>query len=674
MKIGSFSKTPGVCVLNNSPRTPFHHIPIEISGKKNHAWLLCSIDENKQRKRDCLVFTHPEELSGQIPHEIMSVWQSYNRELKTLKDEWRFRGVPTLKRVIRLHREKELFRHLNLATVIHHYGAVPALIVDQNEDAKLVLLNEAFGHDVSKTPYTDEEYSEVLTSFDDFLPLILHAYYQQIAFYLQSIFFGRSGDEAIGFCLRIRQIIGGSIRSKCGLIEKCPTSLSRSFELSKILRDKYEYYLKEAHAVDSFAHLLVNYIYRFFCIEERVDHYHELLQPSPTGAGRDLFSEDSISLIKRCTQNLLEPEDKFLDDLSKQKDSYDDWLYLMAEISTFIAEITNFTKDKSPDVPRIFLSHYFEVQDSERFSWLATQVTKDKYEDKGTLIKGRHLGYDLRWSLLARVWFSDYQILFLPSSWKKLNGTTKSLKGEEDWLLLELLYGQLIKKDIAFIISEPINETLIENFREYIRDYPESLKIAQVHEQCWNSFVHDAKLKLSEMLYTKKYIPCNLNDFDKFFDDSFKKDVLDKASRSFIRVLFRAWCYFFESAPWSIIQALILLGKVNDKSSTSSVRNLAMYILSVCDSDGRFQWARNYQDSLKLEDAIRDHIEELRNFAFKFNEGTFEPFETYIFSTKLHLQLNVKELYFKLCDKTHITPDESELKWLINQMLITRRS
>lgn len=677
MKNSYCPELPAIRVLTGRIRAPFHRVPVEVAGQITYAWLLQSIDEEKRSERDTLVFTYSEAVIQLLPSNIRRLWHSYNRELRTFKAQWRFGGVATLKRAIRLYRDNQILTHFNLATVVHHFGAVPAMVVAKDKYTKIALLNEMFGYDSGSAPRRDVktrdlEKSEILASLDEFLPIMLPAYYEQIAFYLRSIFFGPSGyDNAIRFCLKIRQTIGRSIRTKCKEIEQCPETLPKSYELATSLEAKYKRELEEAHGVDSFAHLLVNYVYRFFCINDRVNKYHKVLQPLPSRSGKDLFEESTVALMKRCAQNLLNPEDKFLDEVSKGKEHHPKWLHLLAEVSTFVAEVVNLTQSVRFDKPRLFITHHFKVRDSERFCWLAAYAAGSRYAGKEMVIRGRHLGSDIRWSLLARIWFSNVQIVFLPASWTKVDGTEKTLKDRDDWVLLELLYARLLKKAVRLVVAAPVNEGLLDQFREHISNYTTAKEIEQIPQENWEVFVHKGKKELSDWFHSKKYLECDLDTFGERFWLEFTEKVVGQAAIDVRDAFFEAWCYSFEPNPWSVVQAMILRAGTTG-CRTFTIKELAEYILSQASSDERFRWASKYSSSRSLESAIRTFVNELRSFAFNVSGTVFAPLLVKKEGARLQLELRLQELYVTLSENLNTTHSWPDLDRIKEALLVTR--
>lgn len=415
---------PGVTIRDERQRGPLHHIPLDINGHSTTAFLLRSIDPRTGSARDTLTLFRPADIH-RLPTASQKEWETFSAELKHHADRWCIGAVPTLKRAYRLYREGRLFQGYQLRAVAHRYGAVPALVVGYIGDYALALTPERLPRVARGEEYSDGARLEILLSLQDLLPHLLTAYYEQIAFYLQSIFFGASDRHAIAYCLRIRQIVMNSIRTKLAAIDKCPARMRNAYRLAAVLGQQYERELREARAIDAFAHLLVNYVHRFYCLKDRVPDYSARIRAIRSSG--EMFSADPIGILKRCTANLQQPEDGFLEAIQADARGQPAWLVSFVDAAGFVAEILRFTRGRPPDRPRIFATYHFKVSDAEQFvDELDRRLEQDGITE---LIQGRKVGRNIRWSLLARLWFADHQVLFLPSTWLKSDGRRKDIGG-----------------------------------------------------------------------------------------------------------------------------------------------------------------------------------------------------------------------------------------------------
>jgi hypothetical protein len=517
---------------------------------------------------------------------------------------------------------------------------------------------------------SDEATYEVLSSHGNYLPSLLTAYYEQVAFYMRVVFFGSAEPNVMTFCLRIRQILRQTIRTKTKLIEGCSKELPKSYELAEHLKIEYSAWLEEAQASDHFVHLLINYIYRIYCIKSRVTEYQQRLRLQlPSGAQP---AAHTIALFKRCAENLVYPSDGFHEELANERDRVDPWVGTLAEDSTFIAEINRLTKHNRLDGPRVFVTHHFNVTDSHAFVKWADQCVK-RSEVNAEIVTGRHVGRDVRWSVLARIWFSDWQVLFLPSSWERIGGGQKIHRDRQNWVILELLYGRLLRRNLTVVVAEPGDERVIAGFREALASYTEQQEIEQVPAaEKWSAFVSGAKAGLCEELYTRRrvlYDPSRRENSECW--EHFKAEVIDNASRTLVKSMFQAWCYFFEESTWSVAQALILLHR--EKRVSVSVREIAEYIAILNGRhDARFEWARG-KGARNLEASVLSRLKELRSFELKLDRNLFAPIIAESEGRRLLLKVRLPEMYDLLCQRFGIPFNRSHIGGIVNQLLLRTR-
>lgn len=659
---------------------PAHCIPVEINGKQSHAWLLTSINANNIPKRDTLAFINPKEVLSNLPNRIRKEWQGYETELFRLKSNWNFLSCPTLKRVIREYRDPNinLLSHRKLLTLFYRLGAVPVLHIGQTDSPtgekwQVALLQATFEKQ-GEHGSTDGERLELLKSLEAFLFPLLEQYYQNIANYLRAIFFNAPDHSVLTYCLRIREILRQSIGEKIELIRKCPNRFTESYKLASQLQEQYEAELREAAAVDDFVHILVNYIYRFFCIQDRVEKYHLNLNRHILPACTIPDHGSSIRLMQDCADNLANADrtERILEELSRNRTSRPEWLQTMAEISTFMAEIVHFTKNRPLDKPRIFITHHFRVKDSLWFFDLA-ETTASKNNICAELVKGRDLAEHIRWSILARIWFCDHQVMFLPSSWETIDKKPKILQKEEDWVNLELFYGELIGRPQTFYVASPVNNELLSGFRTHLENYTDEKEIELIDDALWSGFIKGAKRKLSNSFYSKKYRECKLNDFKTFWDD-FQKNTLDTTARDFAKVLCKGWCYFFNPHDWSVVQAMInlnLKGRIGNKYF--SVVNISYYIQEKREQDDRFFWAKKYITFDSLERTVGDYLRKLSQFAFVLENQPFFPLLKQGNQRKYIFKLQIDKMFDIFGKQFGTTLTEIDKSQIIKQWLSFRQ-
>jgi hypothetical protein len=663
----------GAKLRRDEIRSPQHRFMLELSGRPFEAWLLKSIDQNNSANRDTLVIPRPHEVLTYLNSGIQSQWTQFQEGLERFRKEWRFHGAPTLKRVVRKNRSGSLFRHINLATVVHHHGAVPVLIVGRVERYQIGLYPEDFGRETVPGHMADNEVLELLNSLSAFLPLMLQAYYEQTAFYLEAIFYTASDEQVMSLCRRIREISKKSIIQKLDSLEKSSAKLIESHRFALQLSKKFEREIREGRAVDAFAHLLVNYIYRFFCISDRVAEYADRL--FGIRSEKNLFDADSVGFMQECARNIVRLDDSFLGKVEPLKANRSAWLQKFGQVSALVAEIVKSTDGVPIEKPRVFVTYHFKVKDSEKFvDHLRASVKQAGINVE--VVQGRHLGRAVRWSILARIWMCDHHVLFLPGSWIRNDGKLKTLRRELSWVIMELLYGNLLHRDLTLITKEPFKDEILDDFRKQLDEYTEVKEIPYVPQDGWAGSVSVAKKHIADVLHAQRRIGWNQTGQDgSDFCARFVKEILDTTRHRLLEVIFDAWRSFFDSERWSVMQALMELGQQKAKQ-TCTVRELAKFMRENASRRAEYQWIARYKDQTALERAVRDYhlgspdnYGTLRQFSFMIAGRTISPLFAEKVLGRLQLSLRIEEAYEAFCQSLHVDDGSAHLENICRRLL-----
>jgi hypothetical protein len=149
-------------VDHNARRIPAHRLKVVLSkGIHCYAYVLRSVGLNGSA-RDTLVIINAARYLNAFPRHVQKLYTSFMRELRGLKDEWKMKAVPTMKRVTRTHGEDpDVLSGFELRTVAYRHGAVPVLVVGKIDDLAVALMPEDFAHGTSRDEYTDDEYVEI---------------------------------------------------------------------------------------------------------------------------------------------------------------------------------------------------------------------------------------------------------------------------------------------------------------------------------------------------------------------------------------------------------------------------------------------------------------------------------------------------------------------------------
>jgi len=228
---------------------------VEINGLVFEGIFLKSLNDKIQR--DTILIPRANGLIGHLSRisEVGERISRFNRWACKCQATWGIGNTATLKRIERLAIAKSVPSEFGLRTVAHHFGAVPALPVGEIQRGGrqyFITVLPSLADMPIKNKLEDK--TEILLSFQRYLPHLLTAYYEQIGFYLRAIFFGADDKHIIKYAHRIRSIAKGSIRGKIVEIHNDHIGMNRL--ISDELRKAHERDIQIAEAVDAFGHLV----------------------------------------------------------------------------------------------------------------------------------------------------------------------------------------------------------------------------------------------------------------------------------------------------------------------------------------------------------------------------------------------------------------------------------
>ena len=492
---------------------PRHVVQLKFSEEKHRGFLLSSIDEINQRKRNTLILPRScyESLSPDIRWQI----KQFTDLIFKYTRKYNLKTAPALNKIVSEHKKTGILAPFKVATIAYRPGVVPALIIGKHKEWQCAVIPTISEHFSEEPNYSEEECLEILTSLDIYFRHLCRAYYEQIAYYSNAIFFGADDDEILSYCFKIRHLLDISLGKKLEILNN-PIGPKAKI-LAKSIREKYGHELVVAQSVQRIGDQIVKYIYASYGVNYSINS-NERRQKLPSLGDVDEGADILNDILKHCEENFASSNDTLTRELNRKKASIPDWAFLIGQVSRFVGEIRRAThyKDKLLPVPRVFLGHHFTVKDSAFFHAAFCL----KYGDEVVrIIRGRQLGIDISWSMLALIWLSDHQILFIPDSLEESDGQFRKLGKSEDWVIKELLYGRYIYARFTIIVSErqPAIESrpVRSQLRNQIKAYTDECELKQIaaldDEQqskiSWKQFIKEAKADLIDQLTDKRYIP-----------------------------------------------------------------------------------------------------------------------------------------------------------------------
>lgn len=620
-----------------------HHAIVELNGLIFQGVFLKSLNENVQR--DTILIPRPQGLLAQLPHNIRENYKRLNVWARDCQSRWGIGKTGTLKKIERLAVANSTPKEFNLRTVAHHFGAVPVLSIGEiqrNSKQIFVALLPSLPDLRIHDPTTDK--TEILLSFERYLPHLLAAYHEQVGFYLRAIFFGADDRHIIKYAHRIRSILVRSIRGKIQEIKN--THIGKNRLIAGNLLAAYERDIQIGEAVDAFGHLITNYIYSFFCMQSRISEYESRLSEI-VHAEDVLGSEHPISFLRECVRHISEPHsnDVFISTIANLKTK---WLIPFGEAAAFIGEIKRSCR-KGFFAPTFFIGYHFDISANDKaFAQLRSAIKQ--HWPHIQLLRGRHLARNIRWSLLGRIWIADAYLFLIPPTFITRGGKKKQLNPKEDWLLLEFIYSHFLGKHCLTMKPKDFDSNVFEEFKSHLANYSPEHEIPQIRKSDWDANLEKAKKTWFQILRDHERLR-SMSVMGLSSLAAFEEAIINPVHTRLIELFFRAAYWYLQGDALLVLQTLLRLlptgkGTVNRKSLRESF---------------------NLQ---RTRERFADGVNNLLDFGF----DVFNQLEPLILQNdKREITLRLSDVIDTMCRKFCCHPPHIT-EHIIGQMLSTRES
>jgi hypothetical protein len=661
-------------ILPEPPGAPAHRKKVLLNGThEGHAFLLRSVGSGVGG-RNTLVITSARHLAG-LPPKVRAQYDEFVRELKRMADTWGMKAVPTLKRLARLTREGDSsVSRFTIRAVAYRHGAVVALKVGAVDGYDVAILPEELTHGKAGEKYNDEEMLEILKAHDAALPDLFVAYYEPIGFYFDAAFFGTPEPLAVEYFRRIREIIMTSIRGKLEAIENCRKGLPKSWRFAREMRRRHAKELRLAHAVDSLAHLMTNHALGMFCAPSWTGKYEQRLDALI--GSHDMGESDPILFIKKCAHALREPSESFAKEVEGKKGSRPEWLTSLGRAAAFIGEINSAAGGRF-DIPGIFISRQFGVQDADDFAARLGAAIRDR-KLPVRLVEGKELSNDIRWSLLARVFYADLQLLYVPANLTTKDGSEKSLRTHDNWMVDEMIFSELLEHPMRVVVGQPGGGAVVEKFRKMFANYTTTREIPQISPVGWPAFIDRAKQNIVDALFANKYLNADPADFDAFMDQ-FENQVVEPVSRRFVGMLADSWSASYDPRVWAPMRALFAMctctgsgfrdNPIDALHIRCSVKDVADRMRTMVDA-GVLPAEYIEGPPFVFRTRVRDQIKKLGKFYFRLDGSPHYPLRVIEAADgKLTLSFEFGDVYRLACTRLGIAPTDQQIREIAEKMV-----
>jgi hypothetical protein len=578
----------------DAPRPARHIVPATVGGAKAFGILLYAIPP-RGKKRTILALRSPEGLHG-LPAEV-------KRELEALNDEiinhhgklGILHMLPAAVDYARVVQDETHLTHLKVISVCERRGVMPALVIAQDGDVTICILPEkTLGKDGMKKwqKYGEHELAITLRMFEDNLEIQIRSCMEQAAHYFTSICFGAGihSGEVLKRCLRIRQLIGSGIDGPRGIITRS-ADFHSTRELGKRLETTYDATLRTGEAFIRLSHGLIFIIFRLYCMRDISSKHLQNLQEMH--GSNDAAGVDPVELMKRCGTQLQAPTARFVEEIHKLRDHQrcPTWLLEVAETCVFMGEVVAFTKGADLSRPWVFVSRHFRIHESDL---LEERLREASLNSPAALplhwLTGRTLERDLRWSLLARIWFADHHVLFLPPSLEMGNGKQRKMDVHEwDWAIIEMLYSWWIGKERSLMLPVPRPEPIISALTAQVENYTTEPELPQLNQEGWQEFADKSRNAIATWLRTAMPLKVDATNFPSFYAGPLQEGLARSTVRTFVESVFVAWSYRYWADTWSFAQAAIELHEAGIRHVTAT--EISGYVRTQRrHDDPRFAW------------------------------------------------------------------------------------
>jgi hypothetical protein len=564
-----------VDILHDEPRRVFHRVPLRAGARVFKAWLLKRIDLTSltsSTHRDVLYIEDPNQLLGELPPQVRKSYDRFAAEIRAFQRS-RPSATAAAKEAVRSMELHASFSDLRVVPIAYRFGVVPALIVQESSPYSIALASPIAEHRVHCEELSSNDALTILQSHAQHLSQLVHAYLEQIGFYFRAMFFNARDHDVIHYCLRIRQIASESLKDKLEFIENSRNHPDES--VAEIARQAYENnfdLIQTAHLAYDVTLLLVNYVYRFYCIQDRVSEYQESIRARSDGQDIFAYGDETKAFLVQSAVNAEALKPEFLRQLARNRPIQShDWQQVFGEAAAFIGEINNLAAGGGFDRLTGFLSYHFDVTASELFFEKLNRIVNDVPGFQ--LLRGRKLDESIRWSLLSLIWLADVHMLFVPNSWQRVDGTPRTFNNQRDWAMLELVYGHHLNRMRENFVATPDPLSERRQFVAQIKAYTVEREIEELPEEGWTRNCERIKRELLDGLSDTKYNPVHLGADDSNLLAVFNERIFQPALRGFVRSLAEAFSYWFDTDEGHTVRALACLSN-ESHSGQFTVRNV----------------------------------------------------------------------------------------------------
>lgn len=296
-----------------------------------------------------------------------------------------------------------------------------------------------------------------LRALDTYCDPCFREYFLDIADQLRGVIF-RKKSGASAACMKAERILQESVLAKLQIIDALPAP-SDDVEIHEIYSRFQVERSAELEVVRASVLLIRAAIDSLlWCVsytedpKSAIEAALESITGLPDSAPERALLLQCTHLLYRCP----EPEDA---NPLLEADSHDTrWLQDMLVACRFITELKQLVLLYGRHPLFMFISHHMETYGSATFYEQYRRYIA-LYPGSVVCWTGQGIQENVQISVLAKLWYSDVQVLYIPNTLALYRGGIKDLGLDTDWVIHELFFGMITGKKLRVIQAEGIDES-----------------------------------------------------------------------------------------------------------------------------------------------------------------------------------------------------------------------
>ncbi len=493
-----------------------------------------------------------------LPKEHSDAVREFSKEIGELKSRRDLNALEAYKAFLDKHGVERNARFGAMRAVPWDLGPTPVLEIGQTGSVPVCVTPLAFtprskSEAVQQSLPLDQGRVLYLDILQQFLSECLEDYFAEIADHLWSACTFADKKHALETVRKVRRRLSLSVKPKLNEVryDKKASTIVRDLQISinREFESEIPFYDAAVEIIELCSTLLAWIAGGDFDVDAAAERARRAI------AKVDSHDPD-IGALAQCLDFLSSvPDRDSLSPLSSNLSVSREWLSDLLRCSEFLHFVRGLIIYYKRDATHVFVTHHMDVYASEEFFEQLRELAKKKWGDFVVVWTGYGRQSDIELAILARLWLSHVQVLYIPNSLDTRRGGAKQLRHESDWVVEELAYGALIGKPLHVVVainSEQCRQQIEEQLREYRwGSLPESLgggeqlpAIGKIPKQ------------LQQHLKNRIYTQHQPSRGTMEHADDFSKGIFVPAMKAAFRQALWTLRLGFEADDWLIVQAL----------------------------------------------------------------------------------------------------------------------